>query len=337
MGRYYLIKMSLIYDQICGIITMMAAIFTVTWMQKNNELLAMLAAGISTQRIIRPVLISALVVSSLAVVNQELIMPRLAEELQTPPDDDGTQKVKVYTPAGRQRRPDLGRRRRPGDADDHQVLGDHPRPGRRGADRDLGEGGPLHPRGRRPYPLRGGWILSGRQVPHRPAVEGPSQPPPRGSSARSPTPRTTPRRRQVRRQTGHQGVLPQDRPDLRHRDPERHWYQFAPTADLIRALSDPTNYGERGDIQVFLHARLIRPLLGFNLMLLSLPLVLGGAGRNMFINLGMSLGTSGLFYSVNFMCQYLGAHEVLPPELAAWAPLIVFGTIAVARWDTIRT
>ncbi len=72
-------------------------------------------------------------------------------------------------------------------------------------------------------------------------------------------------------------------------------------------------------------------------MLLSLPLVLGGAGRNMFVNLGMSLGTSGVFYSVNFMSQYLGGHEVYSPEMAAWAPLILFGTVAVARWDTIRT
>ena len=48
--------MSQFYDRLCGVIGMMAAIFTVTWMQKNNELLAMLAAGISTQRVIRPVL-----------------------------------------------------------------------------------------------------------------------------------------------------------------------------------------------------------------------------------------------------------------------------------------
>ena len=81
MGWYYLIKMSLFYDRLCGVITMMAAIFTVTWMQKNNELLAMLAAGISTPRVIRPVLISAVVVSLLAALNQELIMPRIAEEL----------------------------------------------------------------------------------------------------------------------------------------------------------------------------------------------------------------------------------------------------------------
>ena len=77
--------------------------------------------------------------------------------------------------------------------------------------------------------------------------------------------------------------------------------------------------------------------MAFNLMLLSLPLVLGGANRNMFVNLGMSLGTTGVFYSANFMSQYLGGHDVISPELAAWAPLIFFGTVAIARWDTIRT
>src|SRR4030095_4503096 len=84
------------YDQISGVITMMAAIFTVTWMQRNNELLAMLAAGISTQRVIRPVLVSAVAISGLAVLNQELIMPRLATELQRNPDDDGKQTIFVY-------------------------------------------------------------------------------------------------------------------------------------------------------------------------------------------------------------------------------------------------
>src|SRR3954452_1921133 len=97
MGRFYLVHMSQFYDRLCGVIGMMAAIFTVTWMQKNNELLAMLAAGISTQRVIRPVWISALIVSGLAVVNQEFIMPPLGEELQKSHDDDGLRKVLVYS------------------------------------------------------------------------------------------------------------------------------------------------------------------------------------------------------------------------------------------------
>ena len=97
MGRFYLIHMSQFYDRLCGVIGMMAAIFTVTWMQKNNELLAMLAAGISAHRIIRPVWISALLVSGLAVINQEFIMPPLGEELQKSHDDDGLRKVIVQS------------------------------------------------------------------------------------------------------------------------------------------------------------------------------------------------------------------------------------------------
>ncbi len=88
---------------------------------------------------------------------------------------------------------------------------------------------------------------------------------------------------------------------------------------------------------VFLHSRILRPCLALNLMFLSLPLVLGGFGRNMFVNLGLSLGTSALFYGACFLSQYLGDDAVISPELAAWAPLIGFGSLAVARWDTIRT
>src|SRR4051812_33596158 len=97
MGWYYTVRMSLFYDRLCGVISMMAAIFTVTWMQKNNELLAMLAAGIGTKRVIRPVIVSAALVSGLAVANQEWVLPQLAEEAQKPPDDDGKRKVPVYS------------------------------------------------------------------------------------------------------------------------------------------------------------------------------------------------------------------------------------------------
>ena len=337
MGRYYLIKTSLFYDQICGVITMMAAIFTVTWMQRNNELLAMLAAGISTRRIIRPVLVSALMISSLAVVNQELIMPRLSEELQKPPDDDGTQKVKVFT---RQ------------DSNDVSISGEFADRASRTIITKFAATIPVRiaqelieiearearyiPESDVDLPLRGGWLIWGGRFLTPPKkdlagithdvltpVDDPSAyPPPLDKMSSRP---------------GMPVYFLKTNLTFTTMIRSRNWYQFAPTIELIRGLSDPTNYGERADIQVFLHSRLLRPLMGFNLMLLSLPLVLGGTGRNMFVNLGMSLGTSGLFYSVNFMSQYLGAHDVLAPELAAWAPLIVFGTVAVARWDTIRT
>ena len=338
MGRYYLIRMSMIYDQICGIITMMAAIFTVTWMQKNNELLAMLAAGISTQRIIRPVLVSAVIVSSVAVLNQEWIMPPLAEELQRPPDDNGALKVKVYMQE---------------DFNDVVISGDM-------ADRasktvtKLGATIPVKiagklieisafestyvPPDKGELPFSGGWLL--RDVKFL-------LPPPPLDSLNNLTHGVVskvddisvyppPQDQFVARPNALNLFLKTD-VTFATMTRSRHWYQFARTPELIRALSNPTNLGDRDDIQVFLHGRLIRPLLGLNLMLLSLPLVLGGSGRNMFVNLGMSLGTSGIFYSCNFMSQYLGSHGVLSAELAAWCPLIIFGTIASARWGTIRT
>ena len=70
---------------------------------------------------------------------------------------------------------------------------------------------------------------------------------------------------------------------------------------------------------------------------MSLPLVLGGYGRNTFINLGFALGNSAMFYGAILFCQYLGSFDILSPPMSAWAPLFVFGTIATLRWGQIRT
>ena len=84
--------------------------------------------------------------------------------------------------------------------------------------------------------------------------------------------------------------------------------------------------------------RLLRPFLSLCLLFMTLPLVLGGYGRNMFINLGLALGNSALFYGVVMICQYLvGPSGMLPQSLAAWMPLFIFALLATLRWDRIRT
>lgn len=333
MGWYYLIHMSEFYDRLCGVISMMAAIFTVTWMQKDNELIAMLAAGISTQRVIRPVIVSAVIVSSLSVVNQEFIMPRIAEDLQKPPDDDGVRKVMVYSRE-----------------DSNEILMSASGQGDRGAQtvfrfnatipvRVAGEllevqaqqARYIPPTATR-LPLRGGWLLHGATMVTRPTTKDYE-----AVLVKLPNLDGFPMPKDASR------PLPGDiyflKSDLTFAAITRirQWYQFATTPELIKALDEPSNSADRSDIEVFLHSRMVRPIAGLCLMFLSLPLVLGGQGRNMFINLGMSLGTSGVFYAVNFMCGYFGGLGELSAELAAWIPLICFGTVAAARWDTIRT
>ena len=116
------------------------------------------------------------------------------------------------------------------------------------------------------------------------------------------------------------------------------WYNFATTHDLLQALTNTwTAPSERINVAVFVHMRLLRPILAVNLLCMSLPLVLGGFGRNTFINLGFALGNSAVFYGAIFVCQEVGSFEVVGPAVAAWLPLIGFGALASWRWGDIRT
>src|SRR5262249_30862523 len=65
---------------------------TVAWMQRNNEQVPLLSAGVSTQRIVAPVLVCASLMLTLTVLNQELLVPYFADRLTLQRDDPGGQK-----------------------------------------------------------------------------------------------------------------------------------------------------------------------------------------------------------------------------------------------------
>src|SRR5262249_16319249 len=57
IGKYYGYRVSQIFDRLSEAIVLLAGMFTVAWMQRNNEMLPLLSAGVSTQRIVRPVIV----------------------------------------------------------------------------------------------------------------------------------------------------------------------------------------------------------------------------------------------------------------------------------------
>ena len=370
MGRYYLVHQSLFFDYLCGVIGMMAAIFTVTWMQRNNEQLAILAAGVSTHRAIRPVLISSVIVSSFAVANQELIMPRYAEELAKSHDDDGQRTVHVTS------RYDA--RNVLIDAVDAdratktlfpfyatipvEIVGEIKE--LKGAAGDVysarssdgaaqrGLAGARRPRSTRRSRARRSQAsrelltpvddLSGFPPPYAPPVRPDDQAAPTDDKPAARIDQAPPPQAEDRFRPHHEIAYLASLPpfplcvnpgilrihDLLDRKIELSrgnyflkssltfqamtrkpdWYKFATTRDLIEGLSDPSTEGtERNDVAMFVHGRILRPFLGLNLLFMSLPLVLGGYGRNAFINLGFALGNSALFYGAILFCQYLGS------------------------------
>jgi lipopolysaccharide export LptBFGC system permease protein LptF len=395
MGRFYLIHQSSFFDQLSGVIGMMAAIFTVTWMQRNNEQLAMLAAGISTRRAILPVMISSVLVCGISVANQELIMPRLAEELAKTHDDDGQRTVHV---TGRYDALNIYIHGVDGDRASRTLVPfwcTIPK-GVFGSIRDIkGQQATYIPPDHPTAPLKGGWLVRGAVVnppleedlladsrkvlshvavlkgfprPYVPPTKAdgqakPAQPAPAASAippdnelrpfseiacfaafpslplcaniAVTRTYTVLDRKIDIGRGT----YFLKTSLTFQAMTRKTNWYQFAMTRDLLQGLTDPsTGEGsERNDVAMFVHVRILRPILGMNLLFMSLPLVLGGFGRNTFINLGLALGNSALFYGGILFCQYLGGFKIVSPPLAAWLPLIVFGTIATLRWDQIRS
>ena len=59
MGEYYAYRGIAFFDRTSGILTLIAVMFTVTWIQRHHEMTALLAAGVSRTRVLRPVLIAA--------------------------------------------------------------------------------------------------------------------------------------------------------------------------------------------------------------------------------------------------------------------------------------
>ena len=87
IATYYGYRLTQIFDKLSEFISLLAAVFTVSWMQRSNELLPQLSAGVSTRRVIRPVALGAFFTIAFGPVNQEFLIPRIADALQVPRDD----------------------------------------------------------------------------------------------------------------------------------------------------------------------------------------------------------------------------------------------------------
>src|SRR5262249_9909045 len=93
--HYYAYRVPQVFDLLAEPISLLAATFTVSWMQRNNEMLPQLSAGIPTRRIVRPVLLGVAITISLAPLNTEFIIPEVADELMTQRDDPEGAKAQI--------------------------------------------------------------------------------------------------------------------------------------------------------------------------------------------------------------------------------------------------
>jgi lipopolysaccharide export system permease protein len=316
IGQFYGIRITQIFDRLCEAVVLLAAMFTVAWIQRNNEILPLLSAGVSTRRVVRPVLLSACTFLSLSVVNQELIIPRVANSLINNHDDPaGEREVAVQgarEPRGILIEGTTANRAEMTVKEFNCIIEERITQGNLIS---------LHARQARYIPPEpgkprtGGWLLTGTQPAQLP--DGP-----------------------------HADVLEMiddGKFFLKTQDTDfdavvrsHNWFMFTSTPRLYRELQRADS-PRLASMAVVFHMRLTRPILGLFLVFMGLSVILRDQNRNVFISAGMCLALCAVFFAMTFMCKHLGDNEYLTPALAAWLPVLVFGPVSFVLFDAIHT
>ncbi|MCH2153018.1 MAG: LptF/LptG family permease [Phycisphaerales bacterium] len=86
---YHIPQFFQFYAWLWGILAIGAMAFTVTQMSRHRELVALLAGGWNLQRVAMPLILVACLLGSIQVLNQELVLPRLAPLLLRNHDQAG--------------------------------------------------------------------------------------------------------------------------------------------------------------------------------------------------------------------------------------------------------
>ncbi|OWK45445.1 LptF/LptG family permease [Fimbriiglobus ruber] len=314
IGRYYSTRVSQIFDRMSEAITLIGAMFTIAWMQRNNELLPQLSAGISTRRVIRPVLYGCAVTLALGPLNQEFVIPEIADELQTPRDDP--KKEKVVEVRGEFDSTKIHIEGAAGFRNERRVIGLYVTFPESNTNRvtHLTAREAVYIPFEQGVPLSGGWEL-------------------RQTTADLPAPLPE----HLEQITFGKYFLHTREVDFESLTRNGNWYLFARTPELRSMLAKAESQRRQPSIAVEYHTRIARPLVGAILVLMGLSIILQDQNRHVFINTGMCLGLCVVFYVALLGAKYLGTNDFLSPALAAWMPVLIFGPISLAMFDAIHT
>jgi lipopolysaccharide export system permease protein len=323
MLKFYAFRWLSFFDLTSGVLALLAAMFTLTLFRSRNEMTALLAAGIAKRRIALPVIAAAAIATLLAAAGRELVFPRFATQLSQNPKDLLGEAAQAVSPrydnktdillhgsqtvARNQRivRPNfqlpeiLDRYGRYLVAED--AFYEPPSPGR-----------------------PGGYRFSKVQQPagltEKPSVIG------KGAVPIILCPSDTPWLK------ADECFVVSD-VDFHQLAGQTSWRHMS-TLQLLRTMrNESVDYG--ADLRVALHARLVKPFLDMNLLLLGLPLILGRENRNVFLAVALCVGVVAVFLLSVYCSQYLGSAVYTSPHFAAWLPLMIFVPIAAAMCEPL--
>ncbi|HEV3342415.1 MAG TPA: LptF/LptG family permease [Pirellulales bacterium] len=326
---FYSYRSIFMFERISSMLTMISGMFTVTWIQRHNEMTALTAAGVPRARVVRPVIVAAAVISLLTCAGRELVIPPLAKKLDREPKnlrgDNGEELRPRYdneTNVLMQGRVTFANEARI--QDPSFVLPEELN--QYGKQLSAANAYYQGPQGDRP----GGYLFKGVTSPPR-LLQSPSL-------AVKGKPIVMTPLDQPRWLKSDECFLASN-VSFTQLSGGHGWRTFSSTRELIAGLSNPSLglAGDFGaDVRVAIHSRVVQPLLDMTLLFLGLPLVMHGTNRNVFLAIGLCGLVCTAFMVVVMASQYLGQISLIRPALAAWVPLIIFVPVAVGMYERIE-
>lgn len=307
MASYYSYQSTMFLDMCGPILTVIDAMIVFSLLVRNSELQPILAAGVPTWRLLVPVVISTAAVNGLMTANQELVIPRIADILQTPRDSlmKGATEIEPLTDPSS------------GIHIDGQELSLNPQliknaqfvlpPDVAQEMTTLKAAEAVYYAATAGHPA--GWLMKNVETPFsqltlteegRKLVLGMQQP------------------KQI-------FIVSELSFDLLYNRLQSS--KLISTAELIRRLQSPAFGQATVRLSQHLHARLVRPLANILAALLAIPLILRKESRGLITNMALSAAVLTAMLGLSEAVAYCGKTGSVAPELAAWIPIFVTGTL----------
>lgn len=320
MGWYYLLRACAFFTTVGSLISVLAALMALALLLRNGELNPILAAGIPTYRLAIPLIIGNVFISALLVANQELLIPRLADQLQIKPGQ-GVETNEKIRPAWDY-------------SSNIQILsGKMFFADRRLADAEfvipvpelVGELTTIHSdhvvyRSRTESEKLAGWHLSRAQ----PSYQELS---------------LTQRGKEVVLKGDTEAdvfiVTDIDFDQLANRN---KFYENLSTRELMDNARNPSfSLLSLRAQTVHLHTRMTRPLFNLLMLLMVVPVIVRKESRGLVTSLALSLGATSTALGMQQCCTYMAQAGLIRLDLAAWLPVIACGVLSAWFSGFIRT
>jgi len=317
---YYFYRTSQFFEMAGPMLIVISVITVLGLLQKNSETFPILAAGIPAFRLLKPLLLAAAILNGALILNQELIIPNIAVQLQTPRGSKLAQVQKVE--------PVYDHSNYLMHIDGEQILIES---------RTLVDASFALPE---PQLATQFCVLKAEKARFINANEKH----PSGWLLQNLTGIFN---EDILTEEGRQRILPRpngkdlfiasdvsfDQLYNRGRN-----VQFLSSMQLIQRIQNPST----GPVPVLrqsiaLHCRITRPLLCLINIAIALPLVFRKESHSLITNMAVCAGVLGLFYAFAEGSFALAGTGLLAADMAAWLPVIVTGIASTWTSGLVQT